>query len=118
MGLAQREIEAAGIVTVTLSTIPDLTAAVGVPRVAGIEYPIGRNFGRPGDEEGQTRVLREALRVAETADAPGTIVPLPFTWPEPAARSRSIPAEHPPIAKLLRRKPWLLPRLLRREPPE
>lgn len=117
MGLVQREIEAAGIVTVTLSTIPELTESVGVPRIAAIEYPIGRSFGRPGDADGQRAVLRAALRVAETAAAPGTVVALPFEWPDPPSRSRSIPAEPPPITKLLKKKPWLLPRLLNRDPP-
>jgi len=110
--------ESAGLATVTLSPIPDLTAAVGVPRIAAIEHPAGRNLGRPGDAEGQTAVLRQALRVVETAEAPGTIVDLPFRWPESPARARGNPAEAPPIAKLLARKPWLLPRLLDMDPPD
>ena len=109
--------EAAGLVTVTLSPIADLTSAVGVPRVAAIEYPLGQSFGKPGDAAGQAEVLRAALRVAETADRPGTVVPLPFRWPDPPARSSSSPAEPPPIASLLKRKPWLLRRLLDLDPP-
>jgi len=34
-------IEASGVPTVSLSMIPDLTRAVGVPRLAGIGYPLG-----------------------------------------------------------------------------
>jgi len=117
VGLVQRVIEAAGIATVTLSPIPDLTAAVGVPRVAGIAYPPGRMLGRPGDTDGQTEVLRAALRVAETAQEPGTVVDLPFAWPDPPARVRTGPAEPPPIVTLLKRRPWLLPHLLDRDPP-
>jgi hypothetical protein len=85
----QRRIEAAGLTTVTLSSIPDLTAAVGVPRVAAIEYPQGRPLGQPGDAEGQAAVLRAALSVTETAEDPGTVVDLPFEWPEPPSRVRS-----------------------------
>ena len=51
MGLAQRVLEAAGIATVTLSMIPDLTRAVGVPRLVGVSHPMGRPFGRPGDAD-------------------------------------------------------------------
>ena len=43
-------IEAAGISTITLSSIPDLTGAVSVPRLAAIEYPLGYLFGQPGDQ--------------------------------------------------------------------
>ena len=103
--------------TVTLSPIPDLTASVGVPRLAGIAYPSGRTFGRPGDAGGQTEVLRAALRVTETARDPGTVVDLPFVWPDPPASVQTGPAEPPPIVTLLKRRPWLLPRLLDRNPP-
>lgn len=107
--------ETAGLVTVTLSPIPDLTAAVSVPRIAAIGYPLGRPLGQPGDVQGQAAVLRAALRVVETAENPGTVVSLPFEWPEPSSSVHSSPADPPPIAKLLKRKPWLLPRLIDRE---
>lgn len=113
----QREFEAAGVATVTLSSIPALTASVGVPRVAAIEFPGGRPLGQPGDREGQTAVLRAALRVLEEAPGPGTVVDLPFRWPERKSQVRSAAAQPPPIARLIQRKPWLLPRLLNRDPP-
>ncbi len=103
--------------TVTLSTIHELTAAVGVPRVAAIEYPQGRPFGVPGDSAGQTNVLRAALELVERATVPGAVAHLPFEWPERRGQVRSDPPVPPPIATLLKRKPWLLPRLLRRDPP-
>jgi hypothetical protein len=109
--------ERAGLSTVTLSPIPELTASVGAPRVAALEYPLGRCFGRPGDAEGQTEVLRATLDVAVRAEGPGAVVPLPFEWPDPPPRVRSDPPEPPPIVSLLRRRPWLVPRLLRRDPP-
>jgi len=118
VGLVQRRIEAAGLTTVTLSPIPDLTAAVGVPRVAAIEYPLGRPLGQPGDAEGQAAVLHAALSVTENAKGPGTVVDLPFEWPEPPSRVRSSPVKPPPIAKLLKRKPWLLPNLFSRVIPD
>ena len=110
--------EQAGLSTVTLSPIPDFTASVGAPRVAAISYPLGRPFGRPGDVEGQQDVLRAALRVLESADTPGTIVDLPFEWPETPSYVKSQPGAEPPIATLLKRKPWLLPKLISREPPD
>jgi len=109
--------ERAGFTTITLSTVPELTAAVGVPRVAAIEFPTGRPFGQPGDTEGQRAVLRAALRVVETAGHAGTVVELPFEWPEPPSRVRSSPAVPSPIVTLLKRKPWLVPRLFSRNIP-
>lgn len=112
MGLVQRVLEAAGIPTVSLSMIPDLTRAVGVPRLAGIAYPLGRPLGRPHDADGQRAVLRATLELLASASGPDTYVELPFEWPETPARARNA-SRHPPppIAELLRKKPWLLVKL-------
>jgi len=112
VGLVQRVLEASGIPTVTLSWIPELTRAVGVPRLAGIGYPSGRSLGMPHDADGQRAVLRATLEVLERARGPDTYVELPFEWPE--SRAQAINAAKippPPIAQLLMKKPWLLPRL-------
>jgi len=113
VGLVQRVIEASGIPTVALSMIPDLTRAVGVPRLAGISYPMGRPLGNPHDAEGQRAVLRATLELLASARAPGHYVELPFEWPESPARARNASRDlpPPPIVPLLKRKPWLLARL-------
>jgi hypothetical protein len=113
VGLAQREIEAAGIPTVSLSMIPDFTCATGAPRVAAIPYPLSRPLGSPGDEEGQRRILRAALAVLEEADRSRAVTVLPFTWPEPAKLVRRERLDDPPpIGKLLSARPWLYFKLL------
>jgi len=118
VGLAQREIEAAGIATVSLSMIPDFTAAPGVPRVAAIAYPNGRPLGNPRDARGQQAVLEAALRVLEEAEEPGTVTTLPFVWPEPAKQvRRESHGETPPIGQLIKRKPWLYLKLVSGEIP-
>ena len=91
--------------------IPDFTRAVGVPRLAGISYPMSRPMGRPGDARGQRDVLRAMLEVLNSAKAPDTYVELPFLWPETPAQARKGSDVSPPIAQLLASKPWLLPRL-------
>ena len=113
MGLVQRVLEASGIPTVALSLIPDLTRAVGVPRLAGISYPFGQPLGKPHDLDGQRAVLRAMLEVLARASGPDTYVELPFTWPESPAQARNASKDLPPapIVELLRRKPWLLPAL-------
>ena len=118
MGLVQREIEAAGFTTIILSTIPDLTASVSVPRLVGIEYPNGRSLGRPGDVAGQTEVLRATLRGLETMDRPGSVLYLPYRWPESPKEVRKQSREAPPIADYLMRHPWHLPNLLSRNVPD
>ena len=56
----------------------DLTRAVGVPRLAGISYPLGRPLGNPHDADGQRAVLRALLEVLPSATEPDTYVELPF----------------------------------------
>jgi hypothetical protein len=113
VGLVQRVLESSGIPTVTLSMIPELTRAVGVPRLAGISYPMGQPLGRPHDTDGQRAVLRATLEMLTSATGPDSYIELPFTWPESPARvrnaSRDLPP--PPIVDLLKKKPWLTIRL-------
>ncbi len=97
--------------------MPDLTASVCAPRIAAIEYPLGRSLGQPGDAAGQTAVLRATLDALVTITTPGEIRNLPFEWPEPPKQVRNEPSEAPPIAKYLSRNPWFLPRLLSRNVP-
>ena len=113
MGLVQRVLEASGIATVTLSWIPDLTRAVGVPRLAGIGYPPGRPLGQPRDAGGQRAVLRGTLELLDRATGPDTYVELPFEWPETPAQARNASRDlpPPPIVELLQRKPWLVANL-------
>ena len=93
--------------------IPDLTRAVGVPRLGGISYPFGRPLGQPHDADGQRAVLRSMLDLLATAIAPDTYVELPFVWPESPARARKASEDlpPPPIVELLSRKPWLVANL-------
>jgi hypothetical protein len=93
--------------------IPDLTRAVGVPRLAGISYPMGRPLGRPHDADGQRAVLRSMLELLATAAGPDTYVELPYVWPQSPAQARNASKDlpPPPIVELLTRKPWLLANL-------
>jgi hypothetical protein len=113
VGLVQRVLEAKGISTVTLSWIPELTRAVGVPRIAGISYPLSRPLGRPHDAHGQRAVLRATLELLASATGPDWYVELPFEWPESPAQARNASqgVAPPPIVELLRKKPWLVANL-------
>ena len=85
---------------------------MSVPRIAAIEYPLGRTLGQPCDTVGQLAVLEATLHAMETIQTPGEIVHLPFEWPEAPRDVHNNPPEDPPIARYLARNPWFLPRLL------
>jgi hypothetical protein len=58
-------------------------------------------------------VLRATLELLAGASGPDSCVELPFEWPESPARARNASKDlaPPPIVELLRKKPWLVPRL-------
>jgi D-proline reductase (dithiol) PrdB len=117
VGLAQREVERAGIATIALSNIPDLTSAVSVPRLAAIEHPFGQTMGRPGDKDTQRAVLLAAIEAMEEMKTPGSIRHLPFEWTGPMKEALAQPPVAPPIAGYLKWHPWELPRLMSRDVP-
>ena len=123
MGLVANVIEAAGTATACLSLIPPLTRRTGAPRVVGIAHPGGLPLGLPDDHVTQRAVLRDTLEAAATMTEPRSYVELDHEWPERRSVAIREPPTPPPIAHLLTRKPWLLPRLIagdipatRREP--
>jgi hypothetical protein len=118
VGLVGRALEEAGIATVAISMIPQFTCSVSPPRVAGVAHPFGRPMGRPGDASMQRAVLLAALQLLERATVPGTLVYLPFAWPEPPRQAKLRPDELPPIVKHLIKRPWQLLRLIRGDIPE
>jgi len=75
-------IEEAGIPTVLVSTGRDLTWQVRPPRSVFANFPMGNPFGRAHDAGMQGRILREALRLVETASEGGVLVDLPHDWGE------------------------------------
>ncbi len=104
MGLVARQIEAAGIPTVTLNMIWVYQRIVGMPRVAAIEHPFGRPFGDVGDAATQRAVLEAALAFAVEARTPGEIRHLPFVWHEDPADTKWHPAEPSPIIALMKER--------------
>lgn len=97
--------------------VPELTAAIGAPRVAAIEFPFGRPLGQPGDADTQRAVLRATLDALRDISAPGSVVDLPFRWPEPPDQVHWHPKEPSPIGRLLASDPSLFKRLITGEIP-
>ena len=84
----------------TLTVSPEFNREIGIPRVAAIEYPYGRPVGQVNDDEGQRKVLLEALSVLEKAQDPGQVFHLPFEWPEEPKETKWHPPVTSPIIKL------------------
>jgi hypothetical protein len=54
-----------------------------------VAHPFGLTLGSPGDHTTHAAVLRAVLAEAERPHPAGTIVPLPFRWPDDL-RSRQL----------------------------
>jgi len=100
-----------------LSNIPELTAAVSVPRLVAIEHPFGQTVGRPGDAPTQRVVLKDTLLAAAEMDVPGSIKNLPYKWRGTEEEAQAHPPAPPPIVGHIIRHPWQLRRLLKRDVP-
>jgi len=97
-----RVIEAAGISTVLVTMMPDVTERVGVPRIVGLEFPFGHTLGHAGDREEQMKVIRDALRVLRDASEPNAVEHLPYEWPDFQRWKRAWqPGEPSPIIAFL-----------------
>lgn len=70
MGLVQAAIERAGIPTVSISNLPEVTKRVRPPRVLVTPFPLGYPLGQPNDPVLQTRIVREALSLLHATDLP------------------------------------------------
>lgn len=80
MGLIQREIERAGIPTISVSIVRRFTEEAGAPRAVFLKWPMGHPLGEPGRKDVHTAVLRSAFNALETIKEPGTIIDLPYRW--------------------------------------
>ncbi len=78
--LVQREIEAAGIPTVSVSVCRDITEQLQVPRAVALRFPLGNPFGAAMDTPMHSRILKDALTLLDTVQTPGEIVDLPYEW--------------------------------------
>lgn len=80
LAVIQRHLETAGLSTISLTTEPELTKLVKVPRAMGVDFPPGCPVGEPGDRDKQLKVLREALDYLTAMTEPGTVWKSPFKW--------------------------------------
>ena len=63
-----------------MTSAVSITRSTGAPRAAFLDFPLGHTAGKPDARMEQRAIMTAALRLFETLDAPGEIVPLPFRW--------------------------------------
>ena len=70
VGLVQAALEEAGIATVSISLLREVTKKVQPPRAFFVPYPHGYPLGRPHDVLFQRKVILEALQLLQRTDIP------------------------------------------------
>ena len=83
MGLIARGIEEGGIPTIYIGSCRDMMALVKPPRAVFVDFPLGRQCGKPNDAALQMRILKDALGTLVEAKVPGEIFDLPYEWGAP-----------------------------------
>ena len=70
VGLIQRAIEYAGITTVSISLLREITRQIQPPRALFVPFPLGYPLGEPNNPELQTRIMRAAFALLPRTDFP------------------------------------------------
>jgi hypothetical protein len=70
VGLVQAAIERAGITTVSISLLREVTEVIKPPRSLFVPLPMGYPLGAPNDRELQHLVIAAALALLERNDVP------------------------------------------------
>jgi hypothetical protein len=79
VGLIQRAIEAAGIPTVSISILRDVSAKVKPQRALFLRWPFGHPLGEPGNLAQQFTILYGAFQFLYAAKA-GELRDPPYRW--------------------------------------
>ena len=85
-----------------LNSIWSFQRVGGQPRVAAIEFPMGRALGDVGESALHREILLAALEVFETAEEPGWVEHLRYRWPHPPEETVWLPDPPPPYLLIIR----------------
>lgn len=77
VGLIQSIVERAGIPTVSITLLPEITSRVSPPRALFVNYPLGYPLGAPNDPNLQTRIVMAAFAMLATNSQKPVICTLP-----------------------------------------
>ncbi|MBI4459872.1 MAG: hypothetical protein HY648_07420 [Acidobacteria bacterium] len=70
VGLIQGILEEAGIASVSISELQEITRKVRPPRALFVPYPLGYPLGRPLDPALQRQIILQALQLLQRPDLP------------------------------------------------
>jgi hypothetical protein len=70
VGLIQRQVEYAGITTVSISLLREITEKTRPPRALFVPFPLGYPLGEPNNPDLQTRIIRAAFALLPRNDCP------------------------------------------------
>jgi hypothetical protein len=70
VGLIQRQVEYAGITTVSISLLREITEKTRPPRALFVPFPLGYPLGEADNAELQTRIIRAAFALLSRNDCP------------------------------------------------
>ena len=87
-----------------LNSIWSFQKVVGMPRVAAIEFPMGRALGEVGDTRLHREILLATLALFDEAPEAGWVEHLPFKWPHPPEETTWLPDPPPPYLLIIREK--------------
>lgn len=90
VGLLQRVFDEAGLSTISLTLVKEITELVKPSRALFVEHPFGFTFGNIGDRETHRGILLACLRAATEITVPGAIVDLPYRWTHDELRERQL----------------------------
>lgn len=90
VGLIQRVLDEAGIPTISLTLVREITEQVKPSRALYLEHPFGHTLGDVGEKALQRRILLECLEAASHPAEPGTIHDLPYRWTKDDLRERQL----------------------------
>ena len=70
VGLIQRAIEYAGMTTVSISLLREITEQIRPPRAIFVPFRLGYPLGEPHNPDLQTRIMRAAFALLTRTDVP------------------------------------------------
>ncbi len=70
VSLVQVALERRGVVTVSLTVMPDITRTLAPPRALAVSAPLGAPVGPPHEAAAHEAVLRRMLELATRTDVP------------------------------------------------
>ncbi len=70
VGLIQAELERRGIVTASVTLLPEITRKIQPPRALALPFPLGYPMGAPNAPALQRGILRDLLALCEVDEVP------------------------------------------------